>query len=202
MAFLRTWSRLGAWASLFLAVLLVSCGGAGSAYGPSGSLEVANGGDLPMVQLFVTPSGSGYWGLDQLGGVALLPGDTLTLDPLDPGPYDVQAVFSDGSVDNAYAVQVLDAFPATVTMVNPSAARVSIVNSSNRELAAVYLVPVAAGTWGPNQAARPVEPGGTLTLTGIAPGSYDLRIQFPDGTTRDVRNISVAAHGTLTLPVQ
>lgn len=201
MAITRTWSRLGAWAALLLAVLFLSCGGAGGAHAPAGGLQVFNDGGLPMTELYVTSTRNAYWGPDQLAGASLLPGDAITLAPLVPDAYDIQAVFSDGSVDTLYDVQVLDGATAVVSMMNTGDGAVSVLNNSNLDLTAIYLTLSSASTWGPNQAGGPVGPGGTLTLTGITPGIYDMRVYFSDGTYVDVRGFTVSANTTLTLPV-
>jgi hypothetical protein len=201
MAIIHPWRRLGAWAALLLTVLAVSCAGGGGYYSPAGALQASNDGSLAMMQLFVTSSSSPDWGPDQLGGAPLLPGDTVTISPLMPDSYDVQAVFSDGSVDTVGGVLVYDQTTAFVSMINPGAGALAVTNTSNRALASVYLAQSAAGTWGPDQAGGPVGPGEVLTLTGLAPGTYDLRAVFSDGTSADVRGFTVAARTTTPLPV-
>ena len=103
MAILSKWRTAGMLVSALLIALSLACGGA-SHRSPQGSLQVFNDGSLTMVQLFVTPSSSSTWGVDQLAPNALLTGSSITLTRLYPDNYDVQAFFSDGSSTLSFPV--------------------------------------------------------------------------------------------------
>lgn len=197
MAFLPKWRPLGFLASTVLIVLTLACGGGGgSGRTPSGSLEVFNDGTLAMNQLFVTPSGSPTWGVDQLAPDTLLTGDSLTLAPLDPDSYDVLAVFADGSSDEVQGVAVQDGLNTQLGMMNSGNGGVAVFNNAGLAITGVYLTLSSATTWGPNQTDVPLDPGQTLTLTGITPATYDLRVIFADGSHEDNLGFNVTS-GTL-----
>ena len=62
------------------------------------TLEVTNSGSLAVFFLYVVPSTSPTWGVDQLGTEVILPGETFTLTGIPaPGQYDSLAEFSDGT---------------------------------------------------------------------------------------------------------
>ena len=195
MAFLTKLRNLGPLASALLTVLTLACGG-GSTQTPSGGLQVFNNGSLTMNQLFVTPSGSPTWGVDQLAPNTLLPGDSLTLVQLDPDRYDVLAVFSDRSSDQVQGVAVQDGFNTPLGMSNGGTGSVAVFNNAGLTISGIYLTLSNTTTWGPNQTDAPLDPGQTLTLTGLTPATYDLRVIFTDGTHEDHLGFNVTS-GTL-----
>jgi|GEM_PF-3539637 hypothetical protein len=197
MAFLPEWRNLGYLASSVLIVLTLACGGGGGRdRTPSGSLEVFNDGTQAMNQLFVTPSGNPTWGVDQLAPSILLTGDALTLAPLDPDSYDVLAVFADGSSDEVQGVAVQDGLTTQLGMMNSGNGGVAVFNNAGLAITGVYLTLSSATTWGPNQTDVALDAGQTLTLTGITPATYDLRVIFSDGSHEDNRGFTVTS-GTL-----
>jgi len=180
MACLPKWRILLHLASVFLVTLLFSCSGGGSHPPPpyEGSLRVYNGGNLEMWHLHVTPSVSATWGVDQLAPSYLMPGDSLTLTHMYPETYDVEASFSDGSFDRVYDVSVYDGQTTVLTMMNTGTGSVAVFNNSGLTISGIYLTLSTSSTWGPNQTALPLNDLGTLTLTGISPGTYDLKVVF------------------------
>ena len=196
MAFLPKWQNLGYLASTLLVLLTLACGG-GSDRAPSGSLEVLNNGNLTMNQLFVTPSSRSTWGVDQLAPNTLLAGDSLTLTRMAPDSYDVQAFFADGSSDEVLDVWIQDGLNTTLGMMNTGNGAVAVFNNSGLTINGVYLTPGSASTWGPNQAQQPLGAGQTLTLTGVTPAAYDLRVILSDGTHVDNKGFDVTS-GTVT----
>ena len=189
---LPKWLKIGHALGALLVFLAISCYSSGPP-APAGSLEVFNDGSLAMTELFVTPSTSSTWGVDQLAPNALLPGDTHPQGPLFPRNYDVKAFFSDGSSDEAFDVLVQDGFNTHVHLMNTGTGTVSVFNNSGLTIDGVYLTPASAGTWGPNQAGPPLLTGQTLDLTGIPPDTYDLRVTFSAGGSTDYLGITVAS---------
>jgi hypothetical protein len=200
MAFLAKWRSLGRLVGALLMALLVSCGG-GSGHTPEGSLRVFNDGSLTLRHLYVTPSTSSTWGVDQLAPSFLLPTESITLTRIHPGAYDVQARFSDGSWDQVYDVQIQDGATTILSMMNTGNGSVAVFNNSGFTINGIYLTPHSATTWGPNQADLPLITGQSLTLTGVAPGTYDLRVVFSSGVSADTLNFSVASGATTTITV-
>ena len=200
MVFLSKWRNLGhLFSVLLIALTLSSCGGGGgSGPAPEGSLQVFNDGNVTMLQLFVTPSTSSTWGVDQLAPKVLQPGVSITLTGLYPGTYDVLADFSDGSSDRVFDVLVQDGLNTPLGMMNTGNGAVAIYNNSGLTIYGVYLTRGNATTWGPNQTNQPLYTGPEpLTLTGVSPGTYDLRVTFSNGGFADYRSITVTP-GTIS----
>jgi len=203
MAGRSAWRNLMHLASLLAIALSLSCfvSGGSDSPPPQGSLQVFNDGNATMVRLFVTPSTSSTWGPEQLAPDVLFPGESLTFSPLFPASYDVLAEFSDGSSDLVFDVLVQDGFNTTLGMVNTGNGAVAVFNNSGLTINGVYLTPSSAATFGPNQTDQPLFSGQTLTLTGIAPGSYDLRVIFANGAFADHLGIGVNPGFTTTVQV-
>jgi hypothetical protein len=196
MQFLTKWRALGLLASLFTLALGLACIRGGH-HTSEGGMQVFNDGNVAMTQLFVTRTTSPTWGVDQLAPDTLNPGESLTLTRLNTDLYDVRAHFSDGSSDEVYDVLIVDGFDTPLSMRNSGNGAVAVFNNTGLALTGVYLTPASATTWGPNQTDQPVAPAQTLTLTGIAPATYDLRVVFTGGATADYKALAVTS-GTTT----
>lgn len=204
MAFLSKWRILAPLASAFLMVLILSCGGGGSnppPPPPEGNLRIYNGGNLTMWNLHVTPSASSSWGVDQLAPSTLIPGDSLTLTRLYPDLYDVEARFSDGSFDRVYDVRIQDGLTTVLTMMDTGNGAVAVFNNSGLTINGIYLTLASSITWGPNQADQPLYDLQTLTLTGVSPGTYDLKVVFSNGVAVYPPLFSVSSGAVTTIQV-
>ncbi len=198
MAFLLHWRNLGHLASVLLIAMFLSCSGGGSnPPPPEGSLRIVNDGNLQMLNLHVTPSASSSWGVDQLAPSYLIPGDSLTLTRLYPDTYDVEAEFSDGSLDRVFDVQIQDGQTTVLGMMNTGNGAVAVFNNSRLTINGIYLTQSSSSTWGPNQADQPLYDLQTLTLTGVSPGTYDLKVVFSSGVPDYPPSFSVTS-GTVT----
>lgn len=203
MAFLSKWRVLGLLASVLLITLALACSGGGGNPPPplEGRLQVFNDGNLTLRNLYVTPSNSSTWGVDQLAPSYLLPTESLTLTRLYPQTYDVQARFSDGSWDTVYDVRVQDGVTTVLGMKDTGNGAVAVINNSGFTIRGLYLTPANASTWGPNQADLPLYAGQSFTLTGVAPGTYDLRVVFSSGSLVDYKGFSVTSGTVFTIQV-
>jgi len=203
MAFLPNWRTLVGLAGVLLVVLLLACGGGGSnpPPPPEGSLRVYNGGNLAMWNLHVTPSASSSWGVDQLAPSSLIPGDSLTLTRLYPDTYDVEARFSDGSFDRVYDVRIQDGLTTVLTMMDTGNGAVAVFNNSGLTINGIYLTLASSVTWGPNQADQPLYDLQTLTLTGVSPGTYDMKVVFSNGSAVYPPLFSVTSGAVTTIQV-
>jgi len=203
MAFLPNWRTLGHLASVLLMALLLSCGGGGSSHPPppEGSLRVENGGNLSMWNLHVTPSASSTWGVDQLAPGTLIPGDSLTLTRLYPDTYDVEARFSDGSFDRVYDVRIQDGLTTVLTMADTGNGAVAVFNNSGLTINGIYLTLASSSTWGPNQTDLPLYDLQTLTLTGVSPGTYDMKVVFSSGAAAYPPLFNVTSGAVTTIQV-
>lgn len=200
MTVLPRWRTIGHLAGALLLAFFLACGG-GSSRVPSGHLEIVNHDPLNMTSLFVTPSDSPTWGVDQLAPAYLRQDDSLTLTHVDPGSYVVQAWFSDGSSDEVFDVQVLDGVTTSVAMQFTGDGNVAMTNNTGTPIVGAYLTPSTVSTWGPNQLDQALNPGYTQTLTGVAPAAYDLRAVFAGGGHADFLNFQVLAGSTVTINV-
>jgi hypothetical protein len=203
MAFLSKWTKLGSLASALLVTLALACGGGAGSRIPSGNLQVVNGGNSRMTSLYVTPSASTTWGVDQLAPDSLVPGADLTLTGVDPDFYDIEAIFADGSTDRVFDVLVQDRATTVVTSVNTGNGTVVVANQSGLSITGVYLTPSTSSTWGPNQTGGTSIPSGqSLTLTGVSPDTYDLRVYLSDGSFQDATPpVTVTAGTVITLTI-
>lgn len=204
MTFLPHWRSPKHLVSLLLMALVFSCSGGGSHLPPpppEGSLRVYNDGNLAMWNLHVTRSASSTWGVDQLAPSSLRPGDSLLLTRLYPDTYDVEARFSDGSYDRVYDVQIQDGVTTVLSMADTGNGVVDVFNNSGLTINAIYLTLSSASTWGPNQTDQPLYDRQTLTLTGISPGSYDLKVVFANGVSVNLPVFSVVAGAITTIQV-
>ncbi|NTV74677.1 MAG: hypothetical protein HGA66_10775 [Holophaga sp.] len=186
-------------AGAILAALALACGG--RHHSAEGSLRVFNDGAVTMSQLYVTPSTSDTWGFDQLAPYPLQPAGSITLTRLYPGYYDVRARFNDGSTDTVYDVRIHDGEITTLGMQNSGNGAVAVFNNSGLTITGVYLTPVSSSTWGPNQTDLPLASGQSLTLTGVAPDVYALRVVYSTAATRDFEGFTVTAGTTYTIQV-
>jgi len=202
MAFLPNFLKLANLAGALLVALTLACGGGGGGRAPEGSLKVVNAGDRTMTELFVTPSSSTTWGVNQIAGGPLAPlGDFVILTPMDPGYYDVQAWFTDQSSDQAFDVLIQDGATTRVDLANSGVGSVDVINNAAFTIIAVYLTPSGVATWGPDQAGGNLVPGETLNLSGIPPGTYDLRVIDSDLAPHYVYGIPVLAGPATPVPV-
>ncbi|BDU74521.1 hypothetical protein [Mesoterricola silvestris] len=197
MVLLSKWRLL---AGALLALLAFSCSSS-RLHTPEGSLRVRNDGSVSMTQLYITPSTSSTWGAEQLGNTPLAPADSLTFIGLDPGYYDVRARFSDGTSDTVFDNQVLDGGTTVLGLLNSGTGAVAVFNNTAFPITGIYLTPSSSDTWGPNQTDAPLGAGQSLTLTGVSPGTYDLKVIFSTSTSSEYKAFTVTAGGTVTLQV-
>ncbi|MDR3683746.1 MAG: hypothetical protein P4L11_08455 [Geothrix sp.] len=166
-----------------------------------GDLQVYNAGSSPLVSLYVTSSSSTTWGVDQLAPYSIFPGSTYDVTNLPSDLFDVQAVFSDGTVDTVFDVPIQDGISTPLTMMNTGIGAVAVFNNSAFTIDTIYLTPSTSSNWGPNQLDVPLDPGQTQTLTGLDPDTYDVRVFFTNGNYADYPGNSVTAGMVTTIQV-
>jgi hypothetical protein len=89
---------------------------------------------------------------------------------------------------------------ATVFTASASAAeRLRFWNLTTVTISQLYLAPAGTSDWGPNQCLndrdKEVDADERLTLAGIGPGRYDVKLADRTGRTCIVRNVDVKAGG-------
>jgi len=200
MSTLLKWQNLGRLASVMLLALFLGCIGGGHGHNPQGSLQVDNNGGVNMTQLFVTPSSSPTWGVDQLSA-DVTPGHSIILTRIFPDFYDVQARFADGSRDEVFDVPINDGLTTLLSVANSGTGTVAVFNNSAGAINEINLTPTTSTTWGPNQLDAALLGGDTLNLTAVAPGAYDLRVVFANGNIVLPPSFTVIAGSTITITV-
>lgn len=80
-----------------------------------------------------------------------------------------------------------------------STATLKVVNSSSKSFNTVYVSLSSSSSWGTDQCSTTVGPGGTWTLTGISPGTYDIMIVATDSSYWTKYSWVFSAGGTNTL---
>jgi hypothetical protein len=77
--------------------------------------EVANITNLPVRELYFSPSAQGQWGRDQLGTSMIPAGGVMRFVAANAGNYDFRAVMTNGRTFDLYRVNVCAASRITVT---------------------------------------------------------------------------------------
>jgi hypothetical protein len=194
----------------FLAVasllLVAACGGGGSdgggggGGGTTGSLQVVNSTTFTITQLFVSPASAGTWGPNQLTS-AIAPSGTFTLTNIPVGTYDFKAVASDGTTywqRNSVSITAGGLVTWTLLPPVPTTGSLQVVNNHCNPIGELYVSPASSGVWGANQLLSSITPGGSLTLTSIPVGLYDVKAVGTDGVVWTTYGISITAGGTYT----
>jgi hypothetical protein len=84
----------------------------------------------------------------------------------------------------------------------PPSGSLRVVNGSTSTISQLFVSPASQSTWGPNQLTTSIPPGGSTTVNGIPPGSYDLKAVASGGaTTWQTNGVTIVAGGTFTWTV-
>jgi hypothetical protein len=110
-------------------LLVAGCGGGGSdilssvlpvapTTGGTGSWRVVNNSSRTIMNLYISPTSSSSWGVDQLGSSTIAPGASFTVNNIPAGTYDSKIVMSSG---NSYTINnIVIAAGQTTTINNPA----------------------------------------------------------------------------------
>jgi hypothetical protein len=189
---------------LSLALLLLigaACSGGGGGESPpppaaKASLTVVNSTTLSITGVYMSPASSGSWGLNQLTS-SIVPGASRTIANISAGLYDLRAVANDGSYIERFGVQLTQGGLFTWTL-TASAGSLKVVNNYAYPITELYVASSTSSTWGGNQLSAPIPVGGSLTLTNIPAGAYDLRAVGSDGAYVENYDVSITAGGLFT----
>lgn len=77
--------------------------------------DVANITNLPVRELYFSPSAQGNWGRDQLGSSMIPPGGVVRFVAANAGAYDFRAVMTNGRTFELYRVNVCAVSRVTVS---------------------------------------------------------------------------------------
>jgi hypothetical protein len=191
---------------LSLALLLLigaACSGGGGGESPpppppavKASLTVVNATMLSMTDVYISPASSGSWGLNQLTS-SIVPGASRTIANISAGLYDLRAVANDGSYIERFGVQLTEGGLFTWTL-TASAGSLKVVNNYDYPITELYVASSTSSIWGGNQLSAPIPVGGSLTLTNIPAGLYDLKAVGSDGAYVENYDVSITAGGLFT----
>jgi subtilase family serine protease len=90
-------------------------------------------------------------------------------------------------------------FTKTINVINAAPLQgwtLTVVNNYSLPLAVLYISPSSAPTWGSNWLSSPMPTGSSRTISNIAPGTYDLRVEASNGAFAEQRGITKAAGAT------
>jgi hypothetical protein len=139
---------------------------------PDGLLRIDNDSSFDLYGIYVTPIDAASWGSDLLGGDVLFPGERLTIE-VGCDYYDAMVVDEFGY---ECVIESLDLCGDSVTwrITNDALAacsgfgsdsQLTVQNSSNYVLEDIYITPVGAPSWGPDQlGSDALFPGESVTI--------------------------------------
>ncbi len=152
--------------------------------GDTVAIEIVNntGGDIWYV--YISPSTESTWGNDLLGANIIPNGESFTLD-MPANTYDMRAEDSDhNEIETLWQVEVNGDYtwtvvgPATGGTTGEGDLSLEIVNNSGQDIWFAYVSPSSSSEWGSDQLGANIIPNGeSFTITGIAPGTYDLKAE-------------------------
>jgi len=146
------------------------------------ALEIVNQSADAVCYVYIAASGSTDWGPDQLGEANVIEaGGSFTITDIPAGTYELKADDCNGNTIAQQLEAKLGATPMTWTIGTTESA-IKLINNSGVLLCSFFITESTSDTWGPNQLAEGeiVSTGDTYTITGIPPGTYDLRVESCD----------------------
>lgn len=188
MIFSFNWKRAVAAIAFILFGALLACGGGGGGGGsapppPStGSIHVTNGSNnLPMTELYVAPANSTTWGPNQLT-TSLSAGGAITLTSVSVGTWDIRAVWSNGATYTEPSEVVTAGSTCYCTLTPATTGTIRVTNASGSyPMTELYISESSSPTWGSNQLTSSLAPNSSLSFTGLAPGSWDVKGVWSNG---------------------
>jgi hypothetical protein len=187
---------------LFLAVgillLSILACGSGSVGAPSVKI-INNTRTITFCYLYISPTGNSDWGEDKLQGTQIAPGETYTIDEVDPDTYDLKITDCDGASEiTSNAQDLSNPFEWTLTENTPTVKLIN--NTQNITFCYLYISPAGSGNWGENQMeGTQIAPGESFTVE-VEPGTYDLKTTDCTGAselTREAQDLNSPFEWTL-----
>ena len=188
------------------------------------SITIVNNTGFTTFFLYISPSSSTSWGVDQLGDGVLMNGNSATFRlplPLSTtNRYDLRLIDSDGDTytkmnvlvsANSRIVFTFDDFDrpsqqrTTSTFTGPP---ITIVNNTGYTVFNVHISCVTSTTWGADRlgASEVLSNGRSVTLNLPAPlrtsNRYDIRLIDSDGDTYTKRNVTVSNNSRIVFTIR
>lgn len=110
--------------AVLIAGLTINCGGgSGSGSSPApvpvpttGQFKLVNNTTGTVYSLYLSPSNSSTWGVDQLGASVVLSGSSWTVYNVPGGSYDTRIVFTSGNYWDRYGIIISNGYTTTLTL--------------------------------------------------------------------------------------
>ncbi len=174
------------------------------------TLVIVNNSGSDIWYVFISPTTETTWGEDWLGADIIAAGSTYTFSNITPGNYDLLAVDSNQNpIASQMGVSLTGQYTWTVTGqggggggIGGGDATLTIINNSGVTIFYAYVSPSSSPDWGPDVlGASTIANGGNFVLTGIVPGTYDLKVEDSSHNVLEVAmgiNISGDMQWTVT----
>lgn len=151
------------------------------------TLVLVNNSGVDIWYVFISPTTETTWGDDWLGADIIPAGSTYTFSNITPGMYDLMAAdSSQNPVASQMGVSLNGQYTWTVTGqgggdgggIGGGNATLTIINNSGVTIFYAYVSPSTSSEWGNDVlGASTIPAGGSFTVTGIVPGTYDLKVE-------------------------
>lgn len=189
---------------------LCSCGGGGDVYyappdSTPGTIKLINNSVVTIDGFYLAPVDQTSWGRNILSGPLFSGQQTFIVD-IYPGYYDARirgaGAYSD-YFGYLYDIPIApgDVVPLNVYNSSFTGSLAIRNNAIGAAMIGVYVVPSNAPTWGANQISSAIGPSGTLHLTDLVPGFYDVRVVWTAGPDSIDYDIKVDSLTLITLNV-
>lgn len=166
----------------------------------TGTLTIVNNTASTVCYVYISSSEDEEWGPDQLGANNTVPsGGSFDITDIPAGTYDLKATDCDNvTLAEQYGVTLGD--QDYTWALSSETAQLVIVNDSSVDICYLYVSPSNAGDWGPDQLGDQTIPAGSqFTLTGITPGTYDLRFEACSGGELEEYGVNISDVFTYTV---
>lgn len=150
------------------------------------TLVLVNNSGVDIWYVFISPTTETTWGNDWLGSDIIPAGSTYTFSNITPGMYDLMAAdSSQNPVASQMGVSLNGQYTWTVTNqggggggIGGGNATLTIINNSGVTIFYAYVSPSTSPDWGNDVlGASTIANGESFTVTGIVPGTYDLKVE-------------------------
>lgn len=166
----------------------------GDASIPLREVTVTNRSAVTLQSIFASRGQA--WGADRLGAAVLEPGQSFPMRVRSAEcQMRVRAVFQNRREEVREAVDICAAQP----IVFQGARRMALGSVYERPIQGIYLSPVEAADWGPNQLSAPLGNGGTAEISMDGECQADLRIVFDNNAAEELRGFDLCRNAAITL---
>ena len=161
---------------------------------PLREVTVTNRSAVTLQSIFASRTPN--WGADRLGAAVLEPGQSFPMRLRSREcQVRIRAVFQNRREEVREAVDVC----ATTPIVFQGARRMALGSVYTRPIQGIYLSPIEAADWGPNQITAPLANGGTAEISMDGECQADLRIVFDNNAAEELRGFDMCRNAAITL---